>query len=86
MTVYTPYSSYSETIIHYNKEIRLTLAEKSSVLRDHHPLQQGLRHQTLSTTNCAQRPSSITTRIKTLLNQASAIFCPSETIIHYNKD
>ena len=55
-------------------------------VRDHFPLQQGLRLLYFDKFDCMrQRPSSITTRIKTVLFKTSSVV-RSETILHYNKD
>ena len=64
--------------------------EKGQRVRDHLPLQQGLR--LFSSSACfvlmltSQRPSSITTRIKTRHQLYTSDSCRSETIFHYNKD
>ena len=61
-------------------------AASAVVVRDHLPLQQGLRLYILasSTSACRQRPSSITTRIKTVSFNAATVRHWSETIFTEN--
>ena len=60
------------------------------LVRDHLPLQQGLRQVDVLTTLCISkctRPLSTTTRIKTCKKfGVKYTTCMYETIFHYNKD
>ncbi len=81
----------SSTTTRIKTSDRLTVGIPPGELRDHLPLQQGLRLQSICLDqihwSSAQRPSSTTTRIKTSLKRmVPGDFFFSETIFHYNKD
>ena len=55
---------------------QLHLLSQANVVGDHLPLQQGLRPVFISLTpNSSRRPSSITTRIKTLCETSRSYLC-----------